>query len=268
VKQYSLEEMHNALVRVGVSPGRVLLVHSSLAALGPITGLPPGRIPEEVYRVLQAALGNDGTVVVPTFTFAFCDGVPFDPKVTPSDGMGILSEYVRERPDAHRSAHPMQSVAAVGAAARDVCDRDTCSAFAKDGPFDRMLQLDATLVLLGAPVQAASLVHYAEERAQVPYRYWKSFTAPYGPPGRAGVKTYWMYVRDLGLDPRLDLSPLADELRSCGALQSQPLGSGWIHGCTARDFVDVCSGLLGSDPWFLVPSRARRGGDRSTEDQE
>jgi aminoglycoside N3'-acetyltransferase len=41
-----------------------------------------------------------------------------------------------------------------------------------------MLELDFKILLLGADVQAISLLHWVEQRLQVPYRYWKVFRGP------------------------------------------------------------------------------------------
>ncbi len=117
-----------------------------------------------------------GTLVVPTFNFSFARGESYDPKVTPCEGMGAFSEYIRQHPKALRTPHPMQSLAIIGHSAEDLSGRDTASAFDPGSAFERMLELDFRLLLLGADIQAVSMVHYSEQRAAVPYRYWKDFT--------------------------------------------------------------------------------------------
>ncbi len=53
------------LLALGVRPGGVLLVHSSLRSLGP---LPGGA--ESVIRALLAVLGPDGTLLMPALSYA------------------------------------------------------------------------------------------------------------------------------------------------------------------------------------------------------
>jgi aminoglycoside 3-N-acetyltransferase len=117
------------LARLGVRRDGVLLVHSSLSALGWVCG---GA--QAVVEALLDALGPEGTLVVPTHTGGYSDpstwrfpAVPeawwpviretmpaFDPDVTPARGLGLVVEVARSRPGALRSAHPMVSFAAVG----------------------------------------------------------------------------------------------------------------------------------------------------------
>ena len=57
---------------LGVQPGAILLVHTSYRAVGPVSGGPLGLI-----EALHAALGRDGTLVIPSWTGD--DDEPFDP---------------------------------------------------------------------------------------------------------------------------------------------------------------------------------------------
>ena len=173
-----------ALQTIGIKPGDGVLVHSAIQYLGqPLGGV------AMYYAVLCQALGiesgpnpaapSSGTLAVSVFNFAFARGEPYDPLTTPAVGMGALSEYIRQRPEAHRTPHPMQSLAVVGSHAADLASRDTPSAFDAGSAYARMLELDFKLILLGANIQAVSLLHYCEQRADVPYRYWKEFTGSY-----------------------------------------------------------------------------------------
>src|SRR5690606_4245560 len=78
-----------ALRDLGLGPGQNVLVHSAVQFLGrPMGGV------GMYYATLSEALAG-GTVAVPTFTFAFARGEPYDPQVSPSEGMGAFSEWVR-----------------------------------------------------------------------------------------------------------------------------------------------------------------------------
>ena len=97
---------------------------------------------------------------------------------------------------------------------------DTPSAFDDGSAFDRMLHLDFKLLLVGANVQAASIVHYSEQRAEVPYRYWKDFSGKIKMDGEWQTKTYRMFVRDLEIDPQLRLKPIEEALKAKGQWQA------------------------------------------------
>jgi aminoglycoside 3-N-acetyltransferase len=260
MRTYRRDELLEALRAVGAGEGRILLVHSSLMSLGLMEGCRPVELAASVYSVLREAVGDSGTIVAPTFTFEFCNGIAYDPATTPSKGMGALSEYVRTLPEAQRSPHPMQSVAAVGPAAKAICTGDTASSFSEDGPFAHMVRCGARGLLLGAPMQSFSLVHLAEECQAVPYRYWKDFTAPYGPSHATELRTYRMYVRNLALDPRLVLSRVEDILAARGQIAAARCGSGWIKGFETIDFLAVTTKNLSRDPCWLLQDRPMAGG--------
>src|SRR6187551_3686776 len=94
---------------IGLASGDAVVVHASLRAVGLDAN--------DVIEALLEAVGPDGLVVMPTFTYANESFVPDLPGRT-----GTLAEVFRRRPDALRSAHPTYSVAAVGADAAELVD--------------------------------------------------------------------------------------------------------------------------------------------------
>jgi aminoglycoside 3-N-acetyltransferase len=259
MREVTLPQAIDCLDRLGIQPGTGMLVHSAIQFLGrPVGG------PGLYFKALQQTLdisraerpAGKGTLAVPAFNFAFARGEPFEPKATPSSGMGALSEYVRQLPAALRTSHPMQSLAVIGLHAGDLAGRDTPSAFDPGSAFERLLELDFGLLLLGADIQAVSIVHYSEQRAGVPYRYWKSFQGQVlRPDGSWQSSTYNMFVRDLEIDPQLDLRPVQAALNAQGHWQTIPLNYGRISYCRLSDFVTAADHLLADDPWALVSNR-------------
>ena len=203
-------------------------------------------------EAIQAVIGPQGTLAAPTFNFSFARGERYDPQQTPSQGMGAFSEYVRQQPGARRTLHPMQSLAVIGRYADDLAQRDTPSAFDPGSPFERMLELDFKLLMLGAELKYAAMVHYSEQRANVPYRYWKDFTGEVHTPRGWETRTYRMFVRDLEIDPLLTLTPIQEELQKRGQWASAPVNYGIVSACRLVDFVSVADALLAANPWALV----------------
>lgn len=245
------QELEEALVNVGIKEGDGLMVHSALQFLG--------RPEDGVGMYLDAllnVLGPKGTLAVPTFSFLFAHGMDLDPNTTPSEGsMGVFSEYVRRHPYSWRTIHPM-ALALIGAQAEELADIVTPSAFEDGSAFDGMLQMGFKLLFMGADVQAASMVHYCEQRAEVPYRYWKPFTGKVRVMGEWESRTFKMYVRDLDLDPKLNLEPIQLALQAKDQWTEKKLNFGAITACTMVDFVSVTEKLLQEDPWILVANRA------------
>ena len=262
--QVTVEQAVAALQATGIKPGDGVLVHSAIQYLGqPQGGV--GMYYTALCQALDIPVGltpappGSGTLAVPAFNFAFARGEPYDPQSTPAVGMGTLSEYVRQQAEARRTPHPMQSLAVVGRYAADLADRDTPSAFDPGSTYERMLELDFKLVLLGASIQAVSMLHYCEQRLQVPYRYWKDFTGFYRTPHGWEQRTYRMFARDLQLDPKIELYPVQRLLQDEGKWQSAPLNYGQVASCRLVDFVAVVDRCLEQDAWLLVTNRPEQG---------
>ncbi len=255
-------QIREAISSTGVTPGSLVFVHSALLTLGPIAGAPIDEMPSRIYKILRQHLGPRGTIAVPTFNFEFCDGCGFHRQHTPSQGMGVFSEYLRRLPDARRSPHPMQSMAAVGPLSKNLAERDTPSAFEEGSSFDALLEYDATILMLGCGINAVSLVHWAEEKVGVPYRYWKSFSGHYRDGRWAGHRTYRLFARDLELDPEVRVEPVGEVLRRRAEIHRVELGRGTIEACSARHFAAAALQLLRRDPRALIRSemdhRSRR----------
>lgn len=245
------EKVKSAFSSINIERGDGVMVHSELPVLGIIDG---GL--DVYYDAIMETIGEEGTLVVPTFNFSFARGVPFDQESTPSENMGVFSEYVRVCKKSFRSQHPMQSVCAVGKYAVDIAERDTSSAFDKHSSFDRMVELNFKLLFLGASIKSSSLIHYCEQRNNVPYRYWKRFE---GEIRKIGVpvhkKQYDMFVRNMHIDPIVDPSPVESALKSSGLWNSVDVNYGKISCCRMKDFVNAANALLEQDKWALVTNK-------------
>jgi aminoglycoside N3'-acetyltransferase len=250
MQEVTKEQVVHCLETIGICKDDGLLVHSAIQFLG----RPAGGVAMYLEAILEV-IGAQGTIAVPTFNFGFARGERYDPEHTPSQGMGAFSEYVRQLPQARRTTHPMQSLAVIGKHTQDLVARDTSAAFDPGSAFERMLELDFKLLLLGADVSAASIFHYSEHRHNVPYRYWKDFSGEVRTPDGWQTRTYRMFVRDLELNPVLTAEPVEVLLKERGRLQSVLLNYGQIGTCTLRDFLAAVDHFLAADPWSLVTNR-------------
>lgn len=170
---------------VGIRPGETLLVHSSLSSLGWLCGGAGA-----VVQALLDALGENGTLVVPTHSGdnsdpsewgnppvpeAWWDAIravmpPYDPRTTPSRGVGVLPEVVRTWPGAVRSAHPQTSFAAIGPRASAIVDGHALDCrLGERSPLARLEEAGARVLLLGAGFGSCTAFHLAEYRIPAPY---------------------------------------------------------------------------------------------------
>lgn len=169
---------------LGVTPGGVLLVHGSLSALGWVAGGPVA-----VVQALFAALGPEGTLVMPAYSGEYTDPglwedppVPkswwpairrampaYDPAITPPRGVGAIAECFRGFPKVLRSPHPHTSFCAAGPRAPEICRRHPPGESLGPGsPLGAIYDLDGLVLLLGVGFGRNSSFHLAEYRAVFP----------------------------------------------------------------------------------------------------
>jgi len=153
---------------LGITAGDVVFFHSSLKSMGRVEG---GA--DAVVDAFRDVVGSQGLVIVPTLTWCFANygpaRVPFDPDETPSR-VGAISEALRRRPDAHRSAHPTHSIAGIGRRAGElVAGHDRTSTFGKDGPYRRYVDWGAKILFLGVDVTCNTTLHAIEDWLDMPY---------------------------------------------------------------------------------------------------
>ncbi|MDE3259654.1 MAG: AAC(3) family N-acetyltransferase [Gemmatimonadota bacterium] len=156
-------EIEEGLLALGLQPGAIVVVHSSLSSLGPVSG---GA--NAVIDALIEALGPDGTLMMPTHPAR--DGRTFDPDAIPSD-MGVISETFRLRQGVLRSRHPYHPVAGHGARAEEILSDHEESAV-PDGPetpYGRLITLGGKVLHIGCDLDTMTLLHTVEAELDLPY---------------------------------------------------------------------------------------------------
>ena len=164
-----IHKISQDLGALGVRPGGVLLVHSSLSALGHVEG---GA--ETVIQGLLAALGPEGTLLMPALTY---DRVTprnpvFDARRTRSN-VGVIPETFRKREGTRRSVHPTHSVCAVGPRAAELLDdhRFDSTPCGPRSPFRKLRDVGGQLLMLGCGLRPNTSMHAIEELVEPPYLF-------------------------------------------------------------------------------------------------
>jgi aminoglycoside 3-N-acetyltransferase len=168
---------------LGLRRGQDLLIHCSLREIGPVQGGPAA-----LLTAVDTVAGPQSTLVVPTETplssrtsaaflaatagmtsaetDQFAAAIPaFNAATSPSQGMGAFAEFLRTRPEARRSGHPLTSFAALGPRAADcVAVHDLDCHLGERSPLGWLYRADAAILLLGVGYSVCTAFHLAEYR--------------------------------------------------------------------------------------------------------
>lgn len=190
--------------------GDIVYVNSDILELMKATRMNGERF--DINRFIDSMIevvGEEGTILIPTFNWDFCKGQTFDYWKTPSK-TGALGNAALKREDFCRTKHPMYSFAVWGKDKEKLYAMDNPNAFGEDTIFDYLVQQHAKSLVIGLPsMKANTVLHHVEKVVGVPFRYDKEFTADYI--DREGAKreaTYVHYVRDLDMDAREATAPM------------------------------------------------------------
>lgn len=151
--------------------GAHVVAHSSLSAFGDVEG---GAA--TVCQALMQSITEAGTLLMPAFTYeetllpagalrARAHSYHLDLPV--SREIGTIPEAFRRLPGVVRSSHPTHSFAAWGRQARAVLSTQRDNNLL--GPLKKLNLAQGHTLLLGTRLHSATVIHLAEERAEVPY---------------------------------------------------------------------------------------------------
>ncbi len=228
------------LLALGVTPGRVLLVHTAFSRIRPVAGGPAGLI-----AALRQALGPAGTLVMPSLSSD--DDHPFDPQTTPCADMGITAETFWRTHGVLRSDSPHAFAAAGPLAEAITAPHPLDIPHGLDSPAGRVYELDGQVLLLGVGHDANTTIHLAENLAGVRYRLEKTLTIREN--GRPVPFTYGE------IDHCCQNFALLDGwLEAAGRQRRGPVGHGTARLTASRDIVRVALEHLAADETvFLHP---------------
>ncbi|KMW58864.1 aminoglycoside N3-acetyltransferase [Candidatus Rhodobacter oscarellae] len=244
---------------LGVKDGDALFVHAGIKGLG--AG------PDDIIQALLAAVGDAGLVAMPGFSTdayfpahlsreamtaaeiakAEADVPGFDPKTSPTDGMGVLAERFRTWPGTLRSGHPTISVCAHGAGAEQVVAQHPLDwACGPDTPFGAFLRRpNAKVLLINVGWNRCSLLHTAETLAD-PRRVKTR---------RVKHEGKWVESPEVADDLGRLFPSVGAAFEDTGAVRTGPVGKAEARLCSAPDLVD-----FGSE-WISAANEA--SGDRA-----
>lgn len=235
----------------GVRPGDLLMLHSDSMALAQLPLMSTEDRCKIFFDALDEVLGPDGTLVLPTFTYSFTKGQDFNVRETPST-VGMLTNYFRELPGVRRSSDPNFSVAVKGRLAQELTSAESNDCFGPNSVFALLEKHDAWLAAMGCSIDRLTFVHYVEQKANVNYRYFKTFSGKVESGDIEKFTEVRYFVRDVERQTALNLSSLQQVLIQEKQMKVLPIGRVALNVVSCSNFMRAAMALLAVNQSALI----------------
>ena len=185
-KHYDAKEIISIMKSMGMQPGDVVFIHSSMREFYNYNGTA-----EELIETIESYLGPEGTLAMPAYPPKFWElsrtcltkdykgnkaPILFDVKETPT-GAGYLAETFRKMPDVKRSINLQHSVCAKGKYADYLVSEHHLSRTCWDekSPYYKLVTLNAKVFSFGLTYFVPTIHHCCESILWGKYDYFDQF---------------------------------------------------------------------------------------------
>ena len=249
---YTKQDIISALKEVGLKPSDSIFIHSNIGFFGKLEN---ASTPEDYYYTFKESIfsliGNHGTLIVPTFSYSFCNNHEFDPENTPSV-CGFFSENLRKDKEAFRSFDANFSIAAIGEKAKFFTESPTSHSFGINSFWDRLLQYNGKIVNFNFDA-ASTYIHFVEKQLNVPYRYDKPFPGTLILNNQKSEHVFYHFVFDHEKpQDGPDFAEFDRKAKEYGFASISNLGKGQIVSISVKDTTELIEKEFKTNPRFLT----------------
>lgn len=253
-KPNTRESIAQELRKIGLKKGMIVLVHSSLSALGWVCGGPVA-----VVQALMDVITEEGTIVMPTHSGDFSepsywenppvpkewwqtirDTMPaYEPEITPTRAMGAIVESFRNWPGVIRSSNPQHSFAAWGKYAKEITNNHSLHyGLGEESPLARIYDLDGYVLLLGVGYGNNTSFHLSEYRADGAEKCQN------GAPIIEDGKRVWKIINDIELDDEV-FPNIGEKYDKTGQVSIENVGLARVRLFKQKPAVDYAERWIG-----------------------
>lgn len=254
---FDKSDIINKLKEVSISKNDNIFIQSNLGFFGKLKNANDANALCQIFKdAIFEVIGPNGTLVVPTFSYSFCNNQVYDKEKTPSTDCGIFSEFIRLDSKSKRSDDANFSITAIGKNAKKITSNSPEYSFGKNSFWDRFLSIDGMLCRFNLHPNYMSIIHYVEKSCSVEYRWDKSFKGKSIINGQEENKRFFHFVRDLNIDEHSsELGKLQDLCIKQGIMKVSNLGRGKIYGVKVKDYVNLAKQEVEKDSLFLIQGK-------------
>lgn len=251
---YTYQDIQSSLTAAGLQRGDTVFVTTSLGMLGKADGVENlEQLNGMFHSALRSAVGDTGTVLVPTYSYTFGRSTAsnlavFDPVETAAE-IGPFPEFFRKQGGVVRSVDPMMSVAGIGPQVRTLFAGLPPTSYGADCLFERLTLINSKCCSIGLGPNWMPFIHHADWRNGSPYRYDKVFKGIIKNGGRKKT-VQWLYtVPMLHKSARATGHRLGKEACDAGLWEYAELGRARVYVANYPNYFNFVMERLSTDPW-------------------
>jgi aminoglycoside 3-N-acetyltransferase len=249
---YSEEDLISGLKEIGIKQGDTLLVHVSFGLLGRLKDSDNSNSSSQILlNSFKTVLGESGTLLIPTYTYSFCNGENYQVEKTPST-IGPFPEFFRVQEHVQRSRDPIFSIAGLGPKTTSLLNNLPATCFGDNCVYDRLTEINGKICMIGLGLQWATFRHFIEQSVKIPARYSKNFSGSIIENNQTKDEVWDYFVRHLDDYCYPDGRRLENKARELGYCKTSIVGRGEISQINCKNFLKLGIKMLKEDPWFTV----------------
>lgn len=271
-KKIYASDLKIGLQRLGIKKGDLVMGHFDFKVLGKIGDI---KNKDEFYNTvlstILSVIGNEGALIIPAYSYSFCNGQVFDIKNT-KPTIGYLAEFAFKKYKENvvlnlgraiiRSDDPIFSCIGFGNKAKLILKDLETACFGDNSVFGRLYKYNAKLIGFGFPF-AVTYMHFVERRYSelkepLKYRFNKEFKGKkIDEDNHVSDAKHIYFVRDLKYSD-YELENIPAELESQSKLKKVNVGSGTITLASAKDVYAVIFEMLDKDEFSLLTDECKK----------
>lgn len=252
-KVYSAQDIYDSLRDIGADDCDVLFIHSDVM----FGNVPKDFNKKEYMRTLCSVLSElNVQIVVPTFTYSFCNHEDFDVRKSRTS-MGALSEFIRKQDGRYRTLDPLLSLS-VPETLKEKFSTVSEHSLGKGSGLDIIHSLDGVKFLFFGAKQGEcfTYLHYIEKMLDVPYRYNQEFSGTViDYDGNSTEKTQYIHTHCYGVKIPENYDYFEDELIQKGKVKKIRLGNSFVSCLSEKDAYEQITDKISKDPFYFVEGK-------------
>ena len=249
---YIYDDIKTSLKQTGLKKNDNIFIYSNLGFFGKLKN---AQLKEDYCSAFKNAfleiIGEEGTLIAPTFSYSFCNNEIFDPLSTPSI-CGIFSEFLRCDKKSIRSRDANFSIAAIGKNAKTFTENSPEKSFGENSFWQKFLDYDGKFCNLNFDC-GSTFIHYVEREIHVPYRYDKPFSGILSENSKRIQCTFYHFVYDLKKTNHMpDFTKFDQVAKKQKVARIANLGKGQIVTISAKESFNLIQTEIKKNPAFLI----------------